>query len=142
MKFTGNEKEYQRLYYQKNKAKWLVYKDKWVKNNPEKDRESKLKYKAKNKEKTKAYNKQWSQKNSGKVTAYARAYQLAKQCAMPKWLTEDQLKQIEQMYINRPDGYHVDHIIPLKGKLVSGLHVPWNLQYLRAAQNISKSNKI
>ncbi len=141
MKFTGNEKEYQKLYYQKNKAKWLGYKDKWVKNNPEKNRESKLKYKAKNKEKTKAYNKQWAQKNSGKVTAYARAYQLSKQRAMPKCLSDSQIDQIEQFYVNRPDGYHVDHIVPLKGKLVSGLHVSWNLQYLRAAENIRKSNK-
>jgi len=66
-------------------------------------------------------------------------YHTRKLKAMPKWVNK---KEIEEVYYNCPDGFHVDHIIPLKGKEVSGLHVPWNLQYLTPSENSIKSNKL
>jgi transposase-like protein len=61
--------------------------------------------------------------------------------ATPKWLSKADRRAIKHIYANRPIGYHVDHIEPLQGKDVCGLHVPWNLQYLPARRNICKGNR-
>lgn len=66
----------------------------------------------------------------------------------PKWLTPEHRQQIQQIYREArlkteigPKQYHVDHIVPLLGENVSGLHVPWNLQVLEATENSKKGNK-
>ena len=59
----------------------------------------------------------------------------------PKWLTKEDLFKIKQFYLKRPRGYEVDHIIPLCGDNVSGLHVLNNLQYLKAQENREKNKK-
>jgi hypothetical protein len=58
--------------------------------------------------------------------------------ATPRWAN---LSAIRDFYANCPEGHHVDHIVPIKGKAVSGLHVIENLQYLPASENQRKSNK-
>lgn len=82
-------------------------------------------------------------------SAYAQKRRFSKQDATPPWLNERMEHRIAAMYrlrdfISRRDGiqYHVDHIIPLQGETVCGLHVPWNLQILTAAENVRKSNKL
>ena len=69
--------------------------------------------------------------------------------ATPSWLSEFDKNYIKSLYkqamvLSKLEGvkYHIDHIIPLQGKTVSGLHVPTNLQILEASENILKSNKI
>jgi hypothetical protein len=57
---------------------------------------------------------------------------------MPLWA--DPLA-IAKIYARCPPGHHVDHEIPLRGRLVSGLHVETNLQYLPASENHRKHNK-
>jgi hypothetical protein len=71
------------------------------------------------------------------ITFKSNKRRLAKINRTPIWSDLDRIRRI---YENCPDGHHVDHIIPLKGKLVSGLHVPDNLQYLPARDNLSKGN--
>jgi len=58
--------------------------------------------------------------------------------ATPIWAD---LNKIKLIYKLRPKDYHVDHIIPLQGELVCGLHVEYNLQYLLAKDNLSKGNR-
>lgn len=54
----------------------------------------------------------------------------------------DYENEIKEIYYKCPIGYEVDHIIPLQGVNVSGLHVPWNLQYLTPEENLSKGNRL
>jgi hypothetical protein len=56
----------------------------------------------------------------------------------PAWADFDKIRIV---YNNCPKGFHVDHIIPLNGALVSGLNVHNNLQYLTPEANLTKSNK-
>ena len=65
-------------------------------------------------------------------------------CATPPWVDADQLEAIyvEAWRLQQLTGipYEVDHIVPLMGETVSGLHVPWNLQIIPAWKNQAKSN--
>lgn len=81
------------------------------------------------------------------VEATARR-KAAKLRATPTWLTKEQLEEIAYIYELRKDAsllsdteYHVDHIVPLQGKNVCGLHVPWNLQLLSKEENLAKNNR-
>ena len=102
---------------------------------------------ARNPEKIKAYAKKTKALNSGRVLAHTVKRRLAKIKRTPVWLTSDDHWMIEQAYElaavrTKMFGFvwHVDHIVPLQGKLVSGLHAPNNLRVIPGAENIRKSN--
>jgi len=65
-------------------------------------------------------------------------YALDKLNRIPIWCDREAIKEIYKLC---PEGMEVDHIIPKTGELVSGLHVPENLQYLTPFDNRSKGNK-
>jgi len=90
--------------------------------------------KARNSQKCATYR----QKHPALFCHYAAKYRVQKVQATPPWETDARIKSF---YLGCPKGYHVDHIIPLRGDVVSGLHVVENLQYLPARENLQKSNK-
>lgn len=59
--------------------------------------------------------------------------------ATPPWVD---YKALAAVYAACPPGHEVDHIVPIKGANVCGLHVPWNLQYLLKRENRSKANRL
>lgn len=102
----------------------------------------------KNSYKIKQRRKRYCQNNTHKITENSAKRHAMKLKRMPCWLTKEQKQEIKEIYkkskaITKETGipHHVDHIIPLQGKEVSGLHVPWNLQILTATDNCSKHNK-
>ncbi len=98
-------------------------------------------YRQKHREKLKAYISSWQKQNPHKLKAIKAKRRAAKLNRTPKWLSLQEKKQISEFYLKCPPGYEVDHIIPLQGKLVSGLHVLTNLQYLPVVENRAKGNK-
>jgi 5-methylcytosine-specific restriction endonuclease McrA len=118
-----------RGYYQRNKETYRVRGADWYLNN--KDR----------KEKSAAI---WRRENSGAVNAASAKRRVAKASQTPSW-ANDQLiaayyKEAKRLEELTGIKFHVDHIIPLQGELVSGLHVETNLQLLPAHENHRKSN--
>ena len=77
-----------------------------------------------------------------KTNTYKNFYtikrRLAKLKRTPKWTD---MKKIKEIYLNCPKDMQVDHIVPLQGEFVSGLHVVENLQYLTPKENQIKANK-
>lgn len=141
------ESERNRLKTKKYRDSRLAKAKQWRDENKEKQAEAIRVWREQNPEKLKAIYKEWAQQNRDKVNAKWMKRDAAKKNRTPSWLTEDDLWIIEQAYdiaIRRSKAvgiaFHVDHIVPLQGKTVSGLHVPWNLQVIPAKQNQSKSN--
>lgn len=96
----------------------------------------------------KEYGKKYRQENKELYNFHSQKRKIDLINRTPKWLDEEDLWMIEQAYdiaIKRSNAtgiqWHVDHIIPLRGRYVSGLHVPTNLQVIPWYENQRKTNK-
>lgn len=120
-------------YRKKNKERCRATIEAWSKRNPDK---------------VKQYSKKTKITNRGRINADTVARRLSKAKRTPNWLTDDDkwmMKEIYELAALRTKmfgfSWHVDHIIPLQGELVSGLHVPNNLQVIPWIENVCKANK-
>jgi hypothetical protein len=116
----------------KNRKKYVEHAKNWKKANPEKVRQSQLRA---------------NRKNPGRRNFWTATYRSAKDLRAPSWLNAGHELEFASVYAYcaglRKVGldYHVDHIVPLRGETVSGLHVPWNLQVILGSENTSKGNR-
>jgi hypothetical protein len=96
-----------------------------------------------------AYKKKYKQANPDLYKELVSARRRRFRDATPRWLSPEQKMEIRLKYrlaieMSRATGnrYAVDHIIPIHGETVCGLHVPWNLRVITQAENLVKSNKL
>ncbi len=95
------------------------------------------------------YRNAWKARNVDQVKADTTNRRRRHREATPKWLTRAQKGEMREIYriaitMTKTTGeqYVVDHIVPLRSDVVCGLHVPWNLRVVTAAENTAKSNKL
>lgn len=121
---------------------------KWKETNPEKydesNRESTRRWQAENPGKAKELWRRWKKDNAGVVNAINTKRYAAVMQRLPRWADLSKIavlyKKAKEMERITGEAWHVDHVIPLQGVRVSGLHVHTNLQVLPARENIRKLN--
>ena len=131
-----------------NPEKWAEQNKRYAKKYPEKLVAKTIRWKEANPERAAEVSRKTRAKNKDRVSANKAKYRATKQNRTPMWLTDIDFERIRNEYrlailltkvTNEP--WHVDHIIPLNGKFVSGLHVPTNLRVLKGSENHRKNNK-
>lgn len=121
---------------------------KWRRENPEKCAANAAMDRLRNAAHRAAYNSNWKKQNLSKANAQTRARQAAKlQRTIP--LSSQHLADMNRVYLEAQIlsfltgiPHHVDHVVPLRGDLVSGLHVPWNLEVIPAKANLRKGTRL
>ncbi len=116
----------------------------WYAANKGRKRAYDAKRRAEKRELYRAASKRHRDKHPDRKAADVAARRAALATRMPPWVNKDDCRVFYEMAarVSKCLGiqHHVDHIVPLRGKTVSGLHVPWNLRVIPAAENIRKSN--
>lgn len=119
-------------------AQCKICKKEYRDNNKQRFNESRRKWGLKNPNYNTEHSRKYRKENPGyNAWQVSKRKKRIKQATLPGFDTE-----IKEIYLNCPEGHHVDHIMPINHPDLCGLHVPWNLQYLPAEENLKKGNKI
>jgi hypothetical protein len=129
-----------KAHYEENRERQIAEARAWIEANRDKHNARQRQYEARNREQAKERSKAWRKANMRKKLAQNKLRIERVRTAMPPWADRFAIMSI---YMNAPAGHEVDHIVPLRGRTaeghcVSGLHVPWNLQYLPKLANRQK----
>lgn len=137
-----------KVYYQNNKENVAAAVKVYAEANKEEIAARKKGYYTANRAKILAAKKEYAKANPGRINAKTAKRRAAKIQRTPHWLTNKDYHAIRTLYetaaaLTKATGikHHIDHIIPLQGKTISGLHCPTNLQILTATENQIKNNK-
>jgi len=127
-------------------AKWRADNSGFYKKRNEINPEMRKKYDAAYKNKRPNYHKEYYEAHKHEFIGRVNKRRSKAKYATPSWADKTKMRLVYKLAsnLNRLHGaekYHVDHIIPLQGKRVSGLHVHNNLQIISAVANKSKFNK-
>jgi len=136
---------YMREYRSANAERISKLKRAWVELHAEHKASQDKAYATKYPERRRAARAKWGNKNPGATTAAKAVNKAERKQRVPMWLSEDDKWMIAQVYElaelrTKMFGFpwHVDHVVPLNGKRVSGLHVPQNLQVIPWIDNLRK----
>lgn len=143
--YAARKSELGRIREAKNREKRKAQADARRAQNPERHNAKGRRWRAANLEKSKGIFKKWRDANPGVMAMHSAKWRAALLQATPTWADQ---KKIAEFY-ETADGlsmltgewYHVDHIVPLQGKTVRGLHCEANLQVLPEVENIRKGNR-
>lgn len=104
--------------------------------NPERGRENSRAWSARNRDVSRVNSREWAKKNPDQV----RHHFMKRHATKLRAMLPGHEVEIKEIYRTCPDGFQVDHEVPLQGRLVCGLHVPWNLKHLSEPDNKAKGN--
>lgn len=129
----------------KNRERVRANQARWRAANPNVMKAHQIAWQKTNREKINARQALWQKAHPEKCNTLCRKRQVAKLQAVPKWANDFFIEEIYDLAQRRTKAtgfkWHVDHIVPLRSKLVCGLHCEANLQVIPASINHSKSNK-
>lgn len=138
-------KENNKSYREKNKEILKLKAKEYVNNNRDSILEKHRIYYQNNRDRILSYVSEYNKIYRGEANARNSKYRSSRLQSCPKWADRKKIKEIykEAKRITKETGiiHVVDHIIPLRGRLVSGLHVHENLQIIPFVDNCIKSNK-